>query len=1133
MKKPWVTLSWLILALVAGGAFLYAILPSEPFATGESSVVKTRQALRQQGFKTDVTNFDFSTSPDMRAREAAIKATSPSRNNPSFLVEPDLMEVATPHSAVVVWQQSALKVPDPEESGKSDMIPWDDFRQFVGAQRTRADAACQAILSGPIAFNLDARAGDFMLLPHLAVLRNLAFLLCGRTILALHDGDHADAWTNLLAATRLVTAWQPEPAKVSHSTRFDIMHLVYDLTWQALQTNDWSDNELAQLQAEWESANFLTNLSEVQAFMGASDVKMFEHDELSSQRPRARFNQMPPPSFNEFLNQALRDPFSLWQQMHSRWSQRAYFHGGMYEDERRLLLFYRDRQVEYRNAIQASTWMQMRQMPGVTTEVFFQPNYPGWGLFENALNMRRMNTRFQGQGASFLGRAAEAETERRIIVTALALERYREKNGAYPDSLQSLAPEFLQAVPVDFMNGQPLHYQASNGGHFLLYSVGLDCVDNGGNLQTNANNIDFYYSGRREQPSPGYDIVWPYPASADQVAAARKKESEAWAEEMAKVQANGQAQEQRAQQDAEEMRQAAMKKLLAEKPSLGQEPVYQGVPLSAWVIKAGQFDYNGAPEDAVAAIRAIGPKAVPFLLEWMPRPGAEQPVDGAPGWDGVEIAWWALGSQGKSAILALAHLLSLPQKTMDDYSVWTESAKAISYLGPDAITPMLTVATNMEGQHFMWELLANFQNLGTNGAPAVPAIVHWANDSDYWVREGVVTALGGIGERPDLAVPVLTNILEHDSNGMVRRDAAGALGSFANDSDAVLPLLSKTLKYPDWQAREGALSGLGKIQNKPGVVVPLIAPFLYADNNVIQRSAAYALRDLGNPAGYRVLLNARNAPSGWPGIGDIIYQVQQEIETTNWEQSPLREARVPGILAAKWSWDTNTAPDEEKMVEYLANTNVTGAGSRTMADLLMPKQVITGNEPEELTYEFPVSYDRTTNNGFCLLLDADTNPASLYAPDSGAAIQDSLRATNGDTLLVWHTIYDPPGKHALQVEWTYVDTNGAEYYGRGPAIAVTTSNFCQFSQDCVTYDVDRGATFHARLPEKNGIYTIECVTTNGQHLKTLSGSTTNGEFNVLWNLVDDNSNRLTGEWFNSIVHVSLPDSGRFQTMRGP
>jgi hypothetical protein len=305
-----------------------------------------------------------------------------------------------------------------------------------------------------------------------------------------------------------------------------------------------------------------------------------------------------------------------------------------------------------------------------------------------------------------------------------------------------------------------------------------------------------------------------------------------------------------------------------------EQPVYQGKPLSYWVIKVGQIEeYNGAPDDAMEAIRVIGPKAVPFLLHWMPRPETlrHDRSGGTPGWDAVEIAWWALGSDGKSAIPVLARIINQPQRTMDDYSVWTESAKAISYLGPDAIAPMLTAVTNMQGKHEVWELIHNFQNLGTNGAPAVPALIHWANDPDYWVRDGVVSALGGIGQRPDLAVPVLLNALEHDSNGMVRRDAAEALGAFANDSDAVLPELTKMLKDPDWQARGGALSGLGKIRAKPDVVIPLIVPFLSDENSVIERSAAYALRDLNCRTAYNALVENSN-----PNIGDIVYQAGEQ-----------------------------------------------------------------------------------------------------------------------------------------------------------------------------------------------------------------------------------------------------------------
>jgi len=792
--------------------------------------------LQKQGFKTDLTNFDFSTPAELGTRQAVLEATTPNRRSAPFVDHPDLMEPTAGNEAVVVWMQDSLKRQSPSWPDTSYELTWDDFRDAINQNRSQIDATCAAILSGPIQFNLDASAGNAMLLPHLALLKNLTQILNDRAMLALHDGDRDAAWTNLMAATRLVTAWNPEPAEVSHLVRFGDAKLVFNAIWQGLQTHRWTDAQLASLQHEWATANYLNHLPEIQAFRRASDLQMLEHEELGSENVEAE----------------------------------------VYDDEKSLLLFYRDREIEFRDAVQATTWAQMRQMPGVTNEIFFQPKHHSRGMFQMRLIQRRTRTQFERQGISFLALAAETEAEHNVIVAALAVERFHGKYGRYPKTLQDLAPDFPELPLTDFMTGQPLHYRVTEDNRFLLYSVGLDCVDNGGKIQARPTGAERFPSLTHPNTTiPESDIVWPLAASSAQAVALRKQQSQALAERMAQNEANVKAEEARNEQSAAEARHAAMNRLLAAKPSLGKEPVYEGKPLSSWVDKVGQIErYNGAPEDAVAAIRAIGPKAVPFLLEWMPHPGAEHPVEGYP--NDLEFAWWALGADGKSAIPALARIISRPQHTMDDYSVWTESAKAISYLGPDAIVPMLTAATNMQGKHEFWELLHNFGNLGTNGVAAVPALIHWANDPDSWVRDGVVSALGGIGKRPDLAVPVLTNAL-HDSDWMVRRDAGEALGSFAQVSDAVLPLLISTVKNPaDWQARGGALSGLGKIQDKPEVVVPVIAPYLYDENNVIQRTAAYALRDLGSEAGFRALVQASNAPSSWPGIGDIIYEVQQK-----------------------------------------------------------------------------------------------------------------------------------------------------------------------------------------------------------------------------------------------------------------
>ncbi|MDD5261234.1 MAG: hypothetical protein PHD76_05225 [Methylacidiphilales bacterium] len=61
-----------------------------------------------------------------------------------------------------------------------------------------------------------------------------------------------------------------------------------------------------------------------------------------------------------------------------------------------------------------------------------------------------------------------------------ALERYRLKYHTLPDSLQALVPAYLDSVPHDIINGQPLIYKRVGEQDFILYSVGWNEKDDGG-----------------------------------------------------------------------------------------------------------------------------------------------------------------------------------------------------------------------------------------------------------------------------------------------------------------------------------------------------------------------------------------------------------------------------------------------------------------------------------------------------------------------------------------------------------------------------------------------------------------------------------------------------------------------------
>lgn len=72
----------------------------------------------------------------------------------------------------------------------------------------------------------------------------------------------------------------------------------------------------------------------------------------------------------------------------------------------------------------------------------------------------------------------QAQADEAQIVCAL--ERYRLKHGGYPDALDAMVPEFVESLPHDIIGGQPLKYRRSPDGKFVLYSIGWNETDNGG-----------------------------------------------------------------------------------------------------------------------------------------------------------------------------------------------------------------------------------------------------------------------------------------------------------------------------------------------------------------------------------------------------------------------------------------------------------------------------------------------------------------------------------------------------------------------------------------------------------------------------------------------------------------------------
>jgi hypothetical protein len=113
------------------------------------------------------------------------------------------------------------------------------------------------------------------------------------------------------------------------------------------------------------------------------------------------------------------------------------------------------------------------------------------------------------QTAANYPRAQTMVNEARV---ACALERYRLAQGNYPETLDALAPRFLEKIPRDLIGGAPLKYWRAENGTFLLYSIGWNETDDGGQVLRGEDGLPDLKRGDWVWRHPilrGPRILWP------------------------------------------------------------------------------------------------------------------------------------------------------------------------------------------------------------------------------------------------------------------------------------------------------------------------------------------------------------------------------------------------------------------------------------------------------------------------------------------------------------------------------------------------------------------------------------------------------------------------------------------------
>jgi tetratricopeptide (TPR) repeat protein len=288
------------------------------------------------------------------------------------------------------------------------------------------------------------------LLPHLSIFKRLAQFLQLRAIAELQNGQGDKALDDVKLAVELTGKIRNEPFLISHLVRIAMLQITLQPIYEGLANHQWSGAQLAELDSELSKLDFL------------ADYEMSIRGERAAAVASLDFMRRASDLGLIQGGDERHHPFNLGLLTPS-----AFF----YQSELNIARMYQQYDLPMVDLEKGT--VSPARVRELQTEATRDMNYHWWPykilarmLFPAIENAVKKLT--YAQSATDLAR------------TAIALERYRLAHGNFPESLDALAPQFMEKVPHDVINGTPLKYRRTDDGQFILYSVGWNETDDGG-----------------------------------------------------------------------------------------------------------------------------------------------------------------------------------------------------------------------------------------------------------------------------------------------------------------------------------------------------------------------------------------------------------------------------------------------------------------------------------------------------------------------------------------------------------------------------------------------------------------------------------------------------------------------------
>ena len=428
-----------------------------------------------------------------------------------FKNPPGAMNRIIPGKEMVGWHQPVIHTSNTTWPPNLTNT-WDDLGAQLSERLNNLNDFRKLIKNPKFDFNYDYSDPKMyipVLAPHLSQIKMAFQWLDASEYYNLHQDKTADACTDIRTMLAFIKGQTDERFEISQLIRFAIASISASATWDILQTTNVSDEDLAQLQQDWQSLEFIAPLKKAFLFERLSELQLLKDLRQSPTNldGQVAWTQFTSNMNNEHSNSDERSFFqkakdgiaSQWDKFQWRWFW-------SYTDEVRGLQMW--------GVVIGGTQMLETNKSFPSVQSFVNTNFVRLDFDSVKDNPYAIISQNAGSQLAAIRKAANAEVARNVVITAIALKRYELRHHQFPAALNELTPDLLNAVPIDCMDGQPLRYRPNADGTFLLYSVGGNGRDDGGDpsLEKGVTGSNFNW-----QNPKALDWVWPQPATAEEV----------------------------------------------------------------------------------------------------------------------------------------------------------------------------------------------------------------------------------------------------------------------------------------------------------------------------------------------------------------------------------------------------------------------------------------------------------------------------------------------------------------------------------------------------------------------------------------------------------------------------------------